>query len=135
MGKYTLGKVSKAQLEGVNPILKELAYKAIEISTQDFGILPGGGLRTAEEQKKSFDQGYSECDGVIKKSKHQDGSALDFVPYVDGKYTWYNKSAFEAIHLAVTEAWLDMHVAEYKLVWGGDWRGSWDKPHYELRKV
>ncbi len=135
MGKFTFGKVSMAQLGTVNPLLKELALKAIEISTVDFGILPLGGKRNKTEQKKLFDQGFSKCDGTIKVSFHQTGNALDLVPYLDGKYTWDNKAAFQAIYLAVTEAWLDMHNKEYKLVWGGSWKGAWDKPHYELRKI
>jgi peptidoglycan L-alanyl-D-glutamate endopeptidase CwlK len=134
MGKFTFGKVSMAQLDTVHPLLKELAISAIEKSTVDFGILPLGGKRTKTEQKKLFDEKYSKCDGTIKKSYHQSGNALDFVAYVDDQYTWSNKEAFQAIHLAVMEAWLDMHNKEYNLVWGGDWLNAWDRPHYELRK-
>ncbi len=134
MPEFTFGKVSMKQLDSVNPILKELALSAIEKSTVDFGILPLGGKRTKTEQKKLFDQGYSKCDGTIKVSKHQLGEAIDCVPYLDGKYTWDNKEAFQSIHVAMVEAWLDMHNKEYNLVWGGDWKDAWDRPHYELRK-
>lgn len=131
---YKFGKVSMAQIKAVNPLLQELAIKAIEISTADFGVLPLGGKRTKTEQKKLFDQGFSKCDGTKIRSKHQDGDALDFVPYIDGRYTWSNKAAFQAIYVAVMEVWLDMHNTEYKLIWGGNWKNSWDKPHYELVK-
>ena len=38
------------------------------------------GLRTAEEQKKLFKKGRSKLDGVVKKSQHQTGNAIDFAP-------------------------------------------------------
>ena len=33
--------------------------------------------RTAEEQKKLYDEGKSKCDGTIKRSRHQDWIAAD----------------------------------------------------------
>ena len=135
MGKYSFGKTSSDQLAEIHPVLRELAYKAIELSTVDFGVPVGGGLRTAEQQRVSYDLGYSKCDGVKKKSKHQTGLAVDLVPYLNGKYTWDNIDAFKSIYAAVMEAWLGMKNKEFTLSWGGNWKGSWDKPHYELTKV
>jgi peptidoglycan L-alanyl-D-glutamate endopeptidase CwlK len=135
MSKFTFGKVSMAQLDTVHPLLKELALKAIEISTVDFGILPLGGKRSKTDQKKLFDQGYSKCDGTIKLSKHQDGTAIDCTPYIDGKYTWDDSQAFKDIYTAMLEAWLEMKNKEYTLQWGGLWSSFIDKPHYELHKI
>ena len=150
---FKFGKRSKKYIATVDPILQELANKAIEISTVDFGVLKSGGLRTAEEQNKLYKAKKSKCDGYEKKSYHQSGRAIDFVPYVDGGYTWNNKQAFLAIGLAVGQAWKEMAdedrtVNGNYLHWGGFWnakdldkdgileeddRLGWDCPHYELR--
>lgn len=135
MGKFSFGKVSMKQLNTVHPLLKEVALAAIELSTVDFGVLPLGGRRNKTEQKKLFDQGFSKCDGTIKLSKHQDGTACDFVPYVDGKYTWDNNKAFYEMHTAITTAWNSMHRTDFELVWGGHWSTFLDLPHYELKKL
>jgi peptidoglycan L-alanyl-D-glutamate endopeptidase CwlK len=135
MSEFSFGKNTKVQLESVHPLLQLLAHKAIELTTQDFGVPVGGGYRTAEQQKVSFDQGYSNCDGTIKKSYHQSGLACDFVPWINGKYDWSVKQAFLDVHKAIHAAWDTMDHKGHELVWGGDWKNSWDKPHYELRKL
>lgn len=134
MGKNAFGKISTAQLELINPILKTLAYETLKRSNVDFGILKLGGLRTAEEQNELFHKGVSQLDGYNKIGKHQTGLAVDFVPYIDGKYTWANKEAFKEIRRAAKEAWAEMNITGFDLVWGGDWKTFVDMPHYELKK-
>lgn len=131
---FAFGKTSTAKLNEINPVLKDLAIKALSKSTVDFGIPSTGGKRTAEEQKVLFDKGFSQKDGTIKKSYHQSGNAVDLVPYIDGGFTWANKQAFNEIHKAVTEAWAEMGVKDWTLVWGGDWKTFVDLPHYQLDK-
>lgn len=101
---YKLGKSSLNNLKGVNNYLILLAYKTIQLSESDFGILNTGGLRDAEMQHSIFLAGNSKCDGYKNISYHQTGNAVDFVPYIDGKYTWNNKKAYIDIHVAFTEA-------------------------------
>ena len=43
--------------------------------------------RNAEEQRKLFDKGRSRCDGVKKRSKHQDWRAHDLC-VVEGRGKW-----------------------------------------------
>ena len=135
MSTYSFGKTSIAELEKINPILKSLAYKAISKSLVDFGVLKLGGIRTAEEQHKLFLEGRSKIDGLVKPTTHQLGLAVDFVPYINGKYTWENHEAFHRINEAVLEAWEELGITEYNLIWGGNWKTFLDMPHYELRKV
>lgn len=73
---YTLGKTSKEQLLTVNPVLQTLVNRTITGSTQDFGIIKGGGFRTAEEQHKLYLEEKTKCDGYKNKSYHQSGTPL-----------------------------------------------------------
>ncbi|MCT4602997.1 MAG: M15 family metallopeptidase [Marinifilum sp.] len=146
---YKFGKQSKVRLAKVHHLLQELAYATIKKSEYDFGIPNTGGLRTAEMQKELYDKGYSKLDGYKKKSYHQTGLALDMVPYIEGKYTWQNKTAFLHIARTAFEVWnqLENHQGLF-LHWGGFWRAKdlndnnlldlddklgWDLPHFELR--
>lgn len=145
---YKFGKQSIKNIHTVNPLLQELAARMIEISKVDVGVLSTGGLRTAEQQNEIFNIGNSECDGYDKKSYHQTGLAIDFVPYINGKYTWNNKWAFLEIKKAVDKAWEDILHGNYYLhsgiYWGAkDLNGNgileitdkmgWDAAHHELR--
>lgn len=58
------------------------------------------------------------------ESKHIDGKAFDVVPLKDGK-PWWNAPA---------EVWQKIVAAGKNagLVWGGDWKGKEDFPHFEL---
>ena len=131
---FVFGKTSLAKLEEINPILKELATKALAKSTVDFGIPSTGGKRTAEEQKALYDKGYSKADGTIKKTYHQSGNAVDLVPVIDGKMTWDSIQAFIEINEAVMAAWSEMNVSGWTLTWGGNWKTFIDRPHYEIKK-
>jgi len=148
MGKYKFGKSSINNIHTVTSLLQELAARAIEVSEVDFGVLSTGGLRTPEEQNEIFKIGNSKCDGYKKKSYHQTGFAIDFVPYVDGKYTWNNVEALLRTKQAVDKAWKDILHGNHFLHWGGYWgakdldgdgrleitdRIGWDAAHYELR--
>jgi peptidoglycan L-alanyl-D-glutamate endopeptidase CwlK len=128
------GKTSTEQLNAINPILKDLATRALAKSAVDFGIPSTGGKRTAAEQKVLFDKGFSQKDGTIKKSYHQSGNAVDLVPYIDGKLTWENKQAFKDINKAVLEAWTEMNIKDWTLTWGGTWTTFVDLPHYQITK-
>ncbi len=146
---FTFGQGSKARIAEVHELLQKLANDTIAKSPFDFGILKTGGLRTAEMQKELFDKGYSQCDGTIKKSFHQTGKAIDFVPYINGNYTWENKQAFLAIAKTAFEVWEEFEDKQgFHLHWGGFWSAKdldgngllepddklgWDAPHFELR--
>lgn len=133
---YVLSKRSLGNLEGVHPDLVKVAKRAIEITNQDFVII--AGVRTAAEQNALYQQGRTKSgnivtyrDGYKKKSNHQPksdgyGHAIDVVPYpVD----WNDSTKFHRIADAMKSAANELGV---KIEWGGDWKGSWDTPHFEL---
>lgn len=132
--KFALSRRSLENRQGVDPRLIEISDLAIQITLVDFGHGSTAGLRTTETQRQLYESGKSLADGVMRKSKHQSGRALDFYAYVDGRASWEPK------HLAmVAAAFLQAasHLG-YAISWGGLWaqRGGgiygWDMAHVEL---
>jgi peptidoglycan L-alanyl-D-glutamate endopeptidase CwlK len=135
-----LGKRSLETLHGVHPDLVKLMHEAIKETPVDFTITDGG--RTTEQQKALYAKGRTKpggkvtnADGVIKKSNHQakkDGyfHAVDLYPYIYGKVDYndeHDKLPIIAAHIMGVARKLGI-----KIGWGGLWKGSWDKPHFEL---
>jgi len=146
---FKFGSRSVKNIQTTHRILQELATRVIARSEFDFGVLDNGGRRTAEEQNEIFKSGASQCDGYNKKSYHQSGMAIDFVPYVNGKFTWENKEAFLHIAKLAFEEFENIFTEDYYLHWGGYWHAKdldgdgileitdklgWDLPHYQLNK-
>lgn len=127
---YSLGRNTLKNLETLSSKdLIVIVAQAIQITKQDFCIVGSGGLRTAEQQNAIFKKGYSRCDGYIKKSRHQSGRAVDLVPFIDGKPTWYAPATVEIVKAMKT-------VAEengLKLFCGADWTDFYDPYHFEIR--
>lgn len=117
---YALGERSRKSLEGVHPDLVSVVERAIKLTEQDFMVIEG--LRTVERQKKLLAEGKSKT----MNSRHLTGHAVDLCPYpVD----WNDHSKFKAIADAMKEAAEELNVP---IEWGGDWKGGWDKPHFQL---
>lgn len=146
-------KRSVKNINTVHAVLQILSQKIISKLPYDVGVLNTGGLRTAEMQHDIFLAGNSKCDGYEKISYHQTGLAIDYVPFVDGVFTWTNGKAFLSNAKIVFECWEEMKEARqiegYYLHWGGFWSAKdldgdgflevdeklgWDMAHFELRK-
>lgn len=125
---YALSARSKARRAGVDPRLIAICDLALQLTVIDFGIPAYGGIRSAKDQLELFNDGKSKCDGVKNRSRHQDGLALDFYAYVDGKASW------DEGHLALVAAAFLQAAAMlgHKLQWGGFWVGFRDMPHVQL---
>lgn len=119
---------SLSNMAGIDQRLISVAKHAIVISHIDFGIPQTGGVRTAATQFQLFQDGRSKADGYKKRSKHQDGEALDFFAYIDGKASW------DHCHLSmVANAMLQAAVTlGIKIKWGGLFHDFIDMPHIEL---
>ena len=125
---FSFGKTSLAQITKLHPDLKAVITSALEISLVDYGILPLGGARTAEEQHGLYLQGRSTAgkivtslDGYNNPSNHQIkadgfGYAVDLVPYVGG-WSW-NWELIYPIAQAVSVA---AKTAGVSIRWGGVW--------------
>ena len=120
---YKLGKKSKREIIGVNPILAFAVTEAIKITEQDFTVFDG--LRSPAEQRKLFNRGASKT----LKSKHLSGNAVDLVAWVDGRPSW-DTTYYEAIEVAMKTV-----IKKYNLPieWGFD-KWGWDMPHWQIKK-
>lgn len=118
------GNSSLERLKTCNQEIVEIMLEAIKTSPIDFGIPKFGGRRTAEEQKRLFEDGASTKDGINKLSKHQSGDAVDVIAYVPsiGGYTYDVRYYYMiAGHVLATANRLG-----YKVKWGGDWDSDRD---------
>jgi len=84
----TFSITSKNRLATVNQKLQDIFNISIRRTPVDFGIAFMGGLRTEDEQHELFVSGKSLKDGYRNKSKHQLGDAVDFIPHVNGQYSF-----------------------------------------------
>lgn len=114
---------SAANLKGIHPKLLQLTNRALQLSTHDFLITDG--LRTLAEQRAFVAKGVSKT----MKSKHLTGRAVDFVALVAGKAKWDDVLMTEIAKTGFKAASAELGIP---IVWGGDWKGSWDKSHIEL---
>ena len=126
---FKFSKNSLLNREGVDQRLIDISNLAIQITNVDFGIPKLGGLRTVENQAALFASNKSKADGVVNKSYHQSGKALDVYAYVDGKASW-SKQDLAIVACAMLQAAAELG---YKLKWGGLWKSWQDFPHFELQ--
>lgn len=108
---YSLGRKSRAELEGVASDLVRVVERAIGITPVDFTV--HDGIRTVAEQKRYVAEGVS----WTMRSKHLEGRAVDLVPWINGKPRWewppiYRIAA--AMHQAAAELGITLR-------WGGVW--------------
>jgi peptidoglycan L-alanyl-D-glutamate endopeptidase CwlK len=122
MTKFVLGAKSLQKLEGVHEDLVKVVKRAIELTDTDFTV--GEGLRTKERQAKLFAEGKSKT----LNSKHLTGRAVDLWVLKDGKVTW-EKDAYDNLAPFVKQAAKELEI---NIRWGGDFKGFFDGPHYEL---
>ncbi len=117
-------------LNTVDKRLGILANEVLKISKVDFGITEG--WRSQEQQLKYYNQGTSQCDGINKISKHQEGKAIDIICY-DPKT---NKPTYDKKELYYYIAGLFESKAQklkIDIQWGGWWSFK-DCPHFELKE-
>jgi peptidoglycan L-alanyl-D-glutamate endopeptidase CwlK len=112
---FKLSERSLNNLEGVDEKLKLVVLRAIQLTTVDFGVICG--IRTEEEQAELFRKGASQCDGVKRRSKHQDGLAVDLMAYLGSRGSW-EFALYDDIADAMKKAATELDVA---LCWGGAW--------------
>ena len=83
-------------------------------------------------------KGLSKCDGFEIRSKHQDGSALDFYAFVNGKASWrpHHLSMVAGAIMATANRLYDEGMISIRLKWGGEFGSDeldgWDMPHIEI---
>jgi len=115
MSEFNLSERSINNLIGVDEKLKLVVMRAIQLTDVDFGCICG--LRTEEEQAELFRKGASQCDGVNKRSKHQDGMAVDLMAYIGSRGSWELK-LYDNIADAMKQAAIELDTG---VRWGAAW--------------
>lgn len=136
---FALSERSKSNRVGIDSRLIEIDDLAITLTLVDYGHGPDSGIRTTSRQAELYANGASQKDGVNRRSLHQDGKALDFYAFVDGKASWHHP------HLAMVACayFQAAAILGYRIRWGGMWKSrkpkiiegipyGWDCPHIEL---
>lgn len=123
MPEWTFSARSLARLEGVHTNLVEVAHRALEISSQDFGVICG--RRTIEEQRALVAAGRSHT----LRSKHvlEPSLAIDVLAYNGADGSWH-PADYYPIADAFAEVGADLDVA---IRWGGCW--DWITPDLSAR--
>lgn len=126
---FRLSSRSLARLEGVHPDLVKVIKHAINVTEVDFGVTEG--VRTRERQAQLLAQGASKT----MNSRHIPGKdglakAVDLVAYIGSEVRW-DWPLYHKIAAAVKASAKELGVP---IIWGGDWKGFPDGPHFELSR-
>ena len=105
------------RLKGVDLGLCLVFYEVQKRTGYEIHIGYQGGRRSPEEQNGLYKAKKSTKDGYNKKSKHQDGGALDFVIYSAGRAVW-RADAYEEVWFTFLEVAAEFSI---DMRWGGDW--------------
>jgi peptidoglycan L-alanyl-D-glutamate endopeptidase CwlK len=124
---YHFSLKSLNKLRTVHPDLQRVAFRALELSPRDFGILCGA--RGKEVQEELVKRGVSKT----IHSKHlvqADGwaHAIDIAVYMDGEIVWENMY-FRPVLQAFVDAAIELGV---KIRLGHLWQSFEDSGHIEL---
>lgn len=150
---FKFGATSLKRLEGINPRLRKVVDRALEIAEEDFMVIEG--LRTKEQAWANWGKGRTaaQCQaaGVPTKyaqpsaakvtwlknplnSKHISGDAVDLAP---SPLDWNDLKRFDNMASAMFKASAELQIP---IRWGADWdddgvfreKGETDSPHFEL---
>lgn len=118
---YYYNNRSIRNLSEVHPDLQKVAHCALKKSPVYFVVVDG--LRTEAEHKANVEKGVS----WAKRSRHQDGMAIDVAASIKGKIT-YQSDPYYAIAGAFYQCSDSLKIP---IISGGEWRVK-DLMHIEL---
>ena len=124
---YRFGQTSLKRMDGVHPLLRECAERALSYGVLDLTVPPLGGLRTLDDQRKLVAKGASQTlNSLHRKQRSGYGHAVDLVPYpVD----WNNIERFAVASSLMFRAAMEVGA---QIESGGHWKSFKDWPHYQL---
>jgi peptidoglycan LD-endopeptidase CwlK len=127
---------TERNLIGVHPDLVAGVRLAYQLSTVDFGILDGGGLRTREQAAANAAKGTGILNSLHLRQPDGFGHAVDLVAFVNGKPSW-DVEVYKRLHPFIYEAFDRLGTPIQN---GADWdmdgkvaeKGEYDWPHWQL---
>ncbi|MFG1226016.1 M15 family metallopeptidase [Xanthobacter wiegelii] len=126
---FVLSERSEKNLAHVHPDLVRIVRRAAEISSAPFEVVDGA--RTVEEQRVNIRNGVSKT----MNSRHIIAAngyahAVDIALRAKTDVAMFSPAvAREKIAPVMKQAARELRVP---IEWGGDWKGSWDTPHWQL---
>ena len=118
----TLTAISISRLKTCHPDL----VKVVELAATRFPLFVICGFRGRNEQNKAFDEGKSKLRFPRSLHNSKPAMAIDLAP---SPLSWTDLDAFKKLAAVVKKAAKELGV---DIVWGGDWVGFTDLPHYQL---
>lgn len=118
-----LSERDRQRLVGVHPDLVRVVERAAQAEEAAFIVLEG--LRSMERQAQLAAAGRSQT----MRSRHLTGHAVDLGALGEGGKLVWTRPAYYALGALVKAAAKDEGVP---VEWGGDWRGFFDGPHFQL---
>lgn len=131
---FTLSKRSRERLVGVHHDLVRVVELAIKLTSVEFVVAQGA--RTQAEQDELYAQGRTKPGPKVtwtRNSRHIGGFAVDLAPVVNGAIEYDNNGKlglWPRIAEAMKTAAAELSVP---ITWGGDWKKTPDRPHFEIR--
>lgn len=130
MPKFSQKSLDK--LHDCHPLLQMVMLLAIKKT--DFSVICG--FRGEKEQNEAYASGNSKLKWPQSKHNKTPSEAVDIVPY---PIDWNDIKRFETLGQIVLQTW-ETDVAEedrkgWELVWGKNFKGLVDYPHFELRRT
>lgn len=116
---------NEANIQSLEPTLQDVVRRAQQIAPDSFVV--GAGRRTAEQQKKAVEWGWSKTED----SDHLDGSAVDLWPIVNGAVKFDPKLQTQIVK-AMKQAAKELGVT---LDVGAEWKSFKDAPHFALKRA
>ncbi len=120
---------SNTRISTLHPLIREKAIEFINRAEKELGIKlrVTSALRTWSDQQKLYNQGRSAPGKIVTwaspgQSYHNYGLAFDVVEIKSGKALWNNPRWAEIGNLG----------KRLGFVWGGDWKGKIDRPHFQM---
>ena len=124
---YKFGNTSLQRLEGVHPLLRECAERALSYGVLDLTVPQLGGLRTIDDQRKLVAKGASQTlNSLHRKQSSGYGHAVDLVPY---PVNWDDLFRFSMMGTLMFRAAGEIGIP---IQWGGHWKNFKDYPHFQL---
>ena len=117
---------SEKNLATVQPQLAKLGRELLRrLAAEGLTFKVTSGNRTQAEQDALYAQGRTKPGPVVtwtRKSRHIGGQAIDLTLFSGKNPVWESKHYDTAGRVG----------KELGLVWGGDWKRTKDRPHFEL---
>ncbi len=120
--------MASRSIEDLTPETQDLYHKfAVVMKAKNIHYIVTCTYRSQAEQNALFEQGRSKPGQIVtwtRKSRHTDREAFDIAILKNGKISWNVDDYLEAGKIGRAVG----------LVWGGDFKTSKDRPHFEKPK-